>query len=158
MINISTTNDAASSTIGAIGGTAPRRRAFSGLTAAAPVADPNSQATRASLVAQYNNVLQQINTTSQDASFNGINLLNGDTLKLIFNETGKSTLAIQGVHLQRRRPRPFDPDRRHRLPGQQLGQHGADRARRRQHHVALGGIRARFEPVDRADPSGFSRT
>ena len=61
------------------------------------MADPSSQAQRASLVAQYNNVLAQINTTSQDASFNGINLLNGDTLKLTFNETGKSTLSITGV-------------------------------------------------------------
>jgi flagellin len=93
-INIVTTNDAASSTIGAITGTATP---FTGLTAAAPVADPNSQATRASLVAQYNNVLAQINTTAQDSSFNGINLLNGDTLKLTFNETGKSTLNISGV-------------------------------------------------------------
>ena len=93
-INIVTTNDAASATIGTIGGTATP---FTGLTAAAPVADPNSQAQRATLVAQYNNVLQQINTTSLDSSFNGINLLNGDTLKLTFNETGKSTLSITGV-------------------------------------------------------------
>ena len=97
-INIMTTNNAASSTIGTIGGTATASgAAFHGVTAAAPVADPNSQATRASLVAQYNNVLQQINTTSQDSSFNGINLLNGDTLKLTFNETGASTLNITGV-------------------------------------------------------------
>jgi flagellin len=97
-INIVTSNDAASSTIGTIGGTAAGSgKAFNGLTAAAAVADPNSQAQRASLVAQYNNVLTQINTTSQDASFNGINLLNGDTLKLTFNETGKSTLNITGV-------------------------------------------------------------
>ena len=41
--------------------------------------------------------MQQINTTSQDSSFNGINLLNGDDLKLTFNETGKSTLNITGV-------------------------------------------------------------
>ncbi len=61
------------------------------------MADPTSQAQRSSLVAQYNNVLAQINTTSQDSSFNGINLLNGDTLKLTFNETGKSTLSITGV-------------------------------------------------------------
>jgi flagellin len=93
-INITTTNDAASSTIGTIGGTAT---AFASLTAAAPVADPTSQATRSSLVAQYNNVLAQINTTAQDSSFNGVNLLNGDTLKLVFNETGKSTLSITGV-------------------------------------------------------------
>jgi flagellin-like hook-associated protein FlgL len=98
VINIVTSNDAASSTIGTIAGSASLGgQAFNGATAAAPVADPNSQATRASLVAQYNNVLAQINTTSQDASFNGINLLNGDTLKLVFNETGRSTLNITGV-------------------------------------------------------------
>jgi flagellin len=97
-LNIVTTNNAASATIGAIGGTAAAAgAAFNGLTGAAPVADPNSQATRASLVAQYNNVLQQINTTSQDSSFNGINLLNGDTLNLTFDETGASKLAITGV-------------------------------------------------------------
>ncbi len=97
-INITTSNDAASYTIGAITGTAAGSgKAFNGLTAAAAVADPNSQAQRSSLVAQYNNVLAQINTTSQDSSFNGINLLNGDTLKLTFNETGKSTLSITGV-------------------------------------------------------------
>jgi flagellin len=101
-INIVTTNDAASSTIGALSGSAATTGGafFVGGAAAAgaaPVADPNSQATRASLVTQYNNVLSQINTTAQDASFNGVNLLNGDTLKLVFNETGKSTLSITGV-------------------------------------------------------------
>jgi flagellin len=97
-INITTSNDAASSTIGTVGGTSTASgQAFNGLTPAAPVTDPTSQAQRASLVAQYNNVLAQINTTAQDASFNGVNLLNGDTLKLTFNETGKSTLSITGV-------------------------------------------------------------
>jgi flagellin len=42
-------------------------------------------------------VLQQINTTSQDSSFNGVNLLSGDTLNLTFDETGASKLAITGV-------------------------------------------------------------
>jgi flagellin len=74
-----------------------RRWALHSLTGPRPVADPNSQATRANLVNQYNNVLTQINTTAQAASFNGINLLNGDMLKLVFNETGRSTLSIQGV-------------------------------------------------------------
>ena len=97
-ISITTSNDAASSTIGAVAGTSTASgQAFTGLTPAAAVADPTSQAQRASLVAQYNNVLAQINTTAQDASFNGVNLLNGDTLKLVFNETGKSTLSITGV-------------------------------------------------------------
>src|SRR5262249_10957736 len=50
-ITISTSNDAASSTIGTVGGTsAASGQAFNGLTPAAPVADPTSQATRASLV------------------------------------------------------------------------------------------------------------
>ncbi len=97
-ITITTSNNAASSTIGTIGGTAAASgAAFNGLTAAAPVVDPNSQAIRSSLVAQYNQVLAQINTTAQDSSFNGINLLNGDTLDLTFDETGASKLSISGV-------------------------------------------------------------
>jgi flagellin-like hook-associated protein FlgL len=61
------------------------------------LADPTSQAIRSSLVSQYNNIITQITTTAQDSSFNGINLLNGDNLKLTFNETGKSTLSLTGV-------------------------------------------------------------
>src|SRR6478752_3326485 len=68
-----------------------------GGTAGNPLADAASQTIRASLVKQYNDIITQISTTSQDSSFNGINLLNGDNLKLTFNETGKSTLNIQGV-------------------------------------------------------------
>jgi flagellin-like hook-associated protein FlgL len=68
-----------------------------GGTAGKPVADAASQTIRSNLVAQYNNIITQITTTAQDASFNGINLLNGDDLKLTFNETGKSTLNIKGV-------------------------------------------------------------
>ena len=85
-ITITTSNDAASATIGTIGGTsAAAGQTFTGLTAAAPVQDAAAQLTRANLVNQYNNIIQQIQTTSQDASFNGVNLLNGDTLKLVFN-------------------------------------------------------------------------
>jgi len=93
---ITTTNDYASSTIGAVTvGSTPGTASFG--AAVAPVADAVSQATRASLVGQYNQIISQITTTAQDASFNGINLLNGDTLKLVFNETGKSTSTINGV-------------------------------------------------------------
>jgi flagellin len=100
-LTISASNDFASSTLGSvasggtIGGTLTTSLTFT--TAQAPVADTVAQATRAGLVTQYNNILNQINTTAQDASFNGVNLLNGDKLKLVFNETGKSTLNIQGV-------------------------------------------------------------
>jgi flagellin len=98
-LTITTSNDAASSTIGAITGTAAAGgQLFNGLTISAPVADASATATRNNLVNQYNNILNQIDTTSQDASFNGVNLLSGDTLKLTFNETGKSTLSISGVN------------------------------------------------------------
>src|SRR6201996_4892240 len=98
IITITTSNNAASATIGAITGSAAAAgQAFNGLAGLAPVADPNAQATRTGLITQYNNILAQINTTSQDSSFNGINLLEGDTLNLTFDETGKSTLAITGV-------------------------------------------------------------
>ena len=60
--------------------------------------DASAQTVRSNLVTQFNGILSQITTTSQDASFNGINLLGGDQLKLTFNETGKSTLNITGVN------------------------------------------------------------
>ena len=95
-LTIQTNNDNASQTIGSLTGST---HIFAGRTASAPVADPAAQATRAGLVSQYNNILSQITTTAQDSSFNGINLLNGDTLKLVFNETGTSTLSINGSNL-----------------------------------------------------------
>jgi len=107
-ITFTSTNDAASQTItktgtyaapGAGSSTSVDISGTIGFAASvsAAVVDVNSQNTRASLVAQYNQIIQQITTTAQDASFNGVNLLNGDTLKLVFNETGKSTSTITGV-------------------------------------------------------------
>jgi hypothetical protein len=99
-LTISVNNDYASLTLGSasaggtIGGTFSS--AFSNATA--PVADASAQAIRSNLVSQYNNILTNITPTAQDASFNGVNLLGGDTLKLTFNETGKSTLSITGVN------------------------------------------------------------
>jgi len=103
-LTFTSSNDAASQTLTKTG-TAPTGAGvdFTGTTTAtvgavtAAVADASSQTTRSSLVKQYNDIITQIATTAQDASFNGINLLNGDTLKLTFNETGKSTLNVQGV-------------------------------------------------------------
>ncbi len=100
-LTITTSNDYASTTLGSVasggvlGGTLTSAISFS--TAAAPVVDLSSQTVRSNLVVQYNDILSQITTTSQDASFNGINLLGGDQLKLTFNETGKSVLNITGV-------------------------------------------------------------
>jgi flagellin len=98
-LSITTANDDASIDLtGKITGTATGAGTLLGaLTTTAPVADVNAQNTRADLVRQYNIVIDQIKTTAQDASFNGVNLLNGDQLKLVFNETGKSSLTISGV-------------------------------------------------------------
>jgi flagellin len=100
-LTISATNDYASSTLGApisggaIGGTLTTAITFT--TPTAPVVDAAVQVVRSNFVTQFNGILAQITTTSQDASFNGVNLLAGDQLKLTFNETGKSTLNISGV-------------------------------------------------------------
>ena len=61
--------------------------------ATAPAAD----ATRSNYETQFNNLLGQIDALAKDASYNGINLLNGDDLKVIFNERGTSSLTIDGV-------------------------------------------------------------
>jgi flagellin-like hook-associated protein FlgL len=50
---------------------------------------------RKNLVKQFNDLRDQLNKLADDASFNGVNLLRGDKLKLTFNETGTSTMEIQ---------------------------------------------------------------
>ena len=46
---------------------------------------------RKNLAKQFNELRDQLDKLADDASFNGINLLRGDKLKLTFNETGTST-------------------------------------------------------------------
>jgi flagellin-like hook-associated protein FlgL len=50
---------------------------------------------RADLARQFNELRDQLDKTSDDASFNGINLLRGDNLKITFNETGTSSIDIR---------------------------------------------------------------
>ena len=50
---------------------------------------------RKDLVTQFNEVRDQLNKLADDASFNGVNLLRGDALKLNFNETSTSSITIQ---------------------------------------------------------------
>jgi hypothetical protein len=56
-------------------------------------------ATRTSLQNQYNALLTQIDQLAGDSSYNGVNLLTGDNLKVTFNQTGTSSLTIAGVSL-----------------------------------------------------------
>jgi flagellin-like hook-associated protein FlgL len=71
-----------------------------GVTTSATVSNavaPTS-ATRVTLQSNFNNILTQIDQLAGDSSYNGVNLLNGDNLKVLFNENGTSSLTISGVN------------------------------------------------------------
>ena len=63
--------------------------------AATGTSDVGKNTVRGDLIKQFNDLRQQLDRTAEDASFNGINLLRGDELKLTFNESGSSSLTIQ---------------------------------------------------------------
>jgi flagellin len=50
---------------------------------------------RQSLMNQFNSLRVQIDKVASDSGYNGINLLNGDDLKLSFNENGTSSIDVQ---------------------------------------------------------------
>lgn len=52
---------------------------------------------REGLENDFNELLEQIDQLKNDAGFNGKNLLDGDDLKVTFNEDGSSSLTIGGV-------------------------------------------------------------
>jgi flagellin-like hook-associated protein FlgL len=52
---------------------------------------------RSGLADQFNTLRDQLDKLADDASFNGINLLRGDKLKITFNETGTSSIDIQAT-------------------------------------------------------------
>ena len=53
---------------------------------------------RATAAAAFDDILGQIESLAQDASFNGTNLLEGDDLQVIFNEGGSSSLTVEGFN------------------------------------------------------------
>jgi flagellin-like hook-associated protein FlgL len=79
-----------STTLGELGLTAGTTASTSATTSAA---NPK----RAELVDTYNDLLGQIDALAKDSGFNGVNLLNGDNLSVLFNEDGSSSLDIAGV-------------------------------------------------------------
>jgi flagellin-like hook-associated protein FlgL len=99
-LTISASNDYASSTLGGaeggqIGGTVTSTLTWTAPTA--PVADANALATRQSLQNDYVSLLSQIDQLARDSSYGGINLIYGDSLKIVFNENGSSALQVVGV-------------------------------------------------------------
>jgi flagellin len=67
-----------------------------GLTAATTNAG-TLNTSRTSLASQFDDIRTQIDYLAADSGYNGINLLNGDSLTVTFNETGTSTQSITGV-------------------------------------------------------------
>ena len=54
---------------------------------------------RSSLATQFDQIRTQINQLAADSSYNGVNLLNGGSLAVIFNERSTSSLTISGRSL-----------------------------------------------------------
>ena len=55
---------------------------------------------RKNFVDQFNGFIDQLNKLADDASYNGVNLLRGDKLKITFNENGSSTIEVQARDAQ----------------------------------------------------------
>ncbi|HEV2559636.1 MAG TPA: flagellin [Microvirga sp.] len=53
--------------------------------------------TRRSLARQFEDLKSQIDQIIKDTGYNGVNLLNGDKLSVLFNETNTTKLEIEGV-------------------------------------------------------------
>ena len=80
-----------------VGGTASAGElAQFGLTAATTAAG-SVNSTRSSLATQYNQLLAQIDQLASDSGFNGVNLLAGQSLQVVFNVARTSSLELQGV-------------------------------------------------------------
>jgi flagellin-like hook-associated protein FlgL len=52
---------------------------------------------RENLAKQFEGLKSQIDQLIKDTGYNGVNLLNGDTLKVLFNETNTTSIEINGV-------------------------------------------------------------
>ena len=61
--------------------------------------EAEEQANREVYQKQFNNALSQYDMLIKDSSYKGINLLQADDLKVIFNENRSSTLEVSGVDL-----------------------------------------------------------
>ncbi len=53
--------------------------------------------TRQSSMSQYNEILSQIDQLAKDSGYKGVNLLQGNDLKVVFNEDRSSYLTIKGT-------------------------------------------------------------
>jgi flagellin len=71
---------------------------YAGLTAGA-VTRTVDNSTRASLAKSFDDLRTQIDQLAKDAGYNGVNLLNGDNLRIQFNEGNTSSITLRGATL-----------------------------------------------------------
>ncbi len=88
-VNIQNLSTTALTLVGATAG-----GVINGDTGAANTTTIGGNAVRSSLITQFNDLRTQLDKLADDSSFNGVNLLKGDTLKLIFNEINTSSISI----------------------------------------------------------------
>jgi flagellin-like hook-associated protein FlgL len=67
---------------------------INGDTGASNTATVGGNTVRKNLITQFNDLRSQLDKLADDSSFNGVNLLQGDTLKLVFNEINTSSISI----------------------------------------------------------------
>ncbi|MGA0532192.1 hypothetical protein [Hansschlegelia sp. KR7-227] len=97
-LTIAADNSIANSTPAVASGTATgAANAFVSGTFSAPVLDPDAALKRANFADDYNESMKEIDKLAKDANYNGVNLLMGDELDVIFNEDGSSKLNVKGV-------------------------------------------------------------
>ena len=78
-----------------VGGVGAFEGKVSGETAKEPSAGKINES-RAKLAAQFDSILDQIDKVANDASYKGVNLLQSNDLKVVFNEDRTSDLLIEG--------------------------------------------------------------
>lgn len=95
-LTITTLNESGSNDL-TIGGTATgTNQPFVTAGTTKAVIGGDGKTARDKLVNDFNNLLQQIDQTALDSGFNGVNLLSGDNLKVVFNEKNSSSLNVRG--------------------------------------------------------------
>ncbi len=65
-------------------------------TLSVPKSEPQVNESRQKLAAQFDSILAQIDKVANDSSYKGVNLLQGNDLKVVFNEDRSSDLVIEG--------------------------------------------------------------
>jgi hypothetical protein len=97
-LTISADNSIANSKPANVSGTATGAgNAFTTLAFSDPVLDPEAALKRANFADDFNASMKEIDTIAKDSNYNGVNLLMGDDLDVIFNEDGSSKLEVEGV-------------------------------------------------------------